>query len=375
MNGQILEIIKKLEKIKIFDSILEFISNTLLLIIRKFIRKNSSGNIIIISLHRLGDTVFTIPAVKRVYEHYSNEKVYILTFPDNKDIYNIAFKDESIFPIEKNNFFLGDRIASKKARRILKILHPKIIFDLTGNIASASLIAASKAKEIIGHNTKYYKSIYSTYVPIRHKPHLIDRYLDVVKAYLPIDENKIIREFPIKFQTEGKILIHPFAGWKAKEWNLNKFIELASLLNEEYEVEIVSADNLISEDIIYEVKKHQIPISYTTSINDLVNKIKDCSVFISNDSGPLYIANLLGKATFSIYGPTNPEFSLPFGNYHGFIQKKIPCSPNGTQYCYTNAGLNCPSNECMNLLQVKEVYESLLSFLYRISFHSTRTIS
>ena len=104
MNGQILEIIKKLEKNKIFDSIIKFISNTLLTIIRKLIRKNSNGNIIIISLHRLGDSVFTIPAVKRVYDNYSDEQVYILTFPDNKDIYNIVFKDENIIPLEKNNF-------------------------------------------------------------------------------------------------------------------------------------------------------------------------------------------------------------------------------------------------------------------------------
>ena len=129
------------------------------------------------------------------------------------------------------------------------------------------------------------------------------------------------------------------------------------------EVEIVSAENLIPTDIIHEIRDYHIPISFTTSIKDLVNKINDSSIFISNDSGPLYIANLLGKATFSIYGPTNPEFSLPFGSYHGFIQKKIPCSPNGTQYCYTNAGLNCPSNECMNLLGVKDVYEKLKSFL------------
>ena len=363
MRDQILEIIKKLEKNKIFDSILEFISNTLLLILRKFIRKNINGNIVIISLHRLGDTVFTIPAVKQVYEHYSAKNVYVLTFSDNKEVYNLVFKDESIITIEKSEFSWGTRIASRNARNTLKGLHPKIIFDLTGNIASASLIAISNAKEIVGMNTKYYKSIYDVFVPIRHKPHLIDRYLDVVKANLTFDENKIIKEFPIKFQTDGKILIHPFAGWKAKEWNLNKFIELARLLNYKYEVEMISAGNLIPNDIVHEIRNHKVPLSFTASINDLVNKIKECSVFISNDSGPLYIANLLGKATFSIYGPTNHEFSHPFGKHHKFIQKKISCSPDGTQYCFAQAGLDCPSNECMNLLQVEEVYNTFQSFI------------
>ncbi|MCK7519144.1 MAG: hypothetical protein MZV64_16160 [Ignavibacteriales bacterium] len=123
-----MEIIKKLEKIKIFNPFLVFVSNALLSIIRKLIRKNSNGNIIIISLHRLGDTVFTIPAVKRVYDHFSNEQVYILTFPDNKDIYNIVFKDESIIPLEQNDFIWGTRIALKNARKTLKNLHPKSNF-------------------------------------------------------------------------------------------------------------------------------------------------------------------------------------------------------------------------------------------------------
>jgi len=363
LNGQILEIIKKLEKNKIFDLIFEFLSSTLLSLIRNCTRKNLSGNIIIISLHKLGDAVFTIPTVIQVFEHFSNKNVYVLTFSENKNIYNTIPKNEYIIPLEKDDFFLGGRIASKNARNILKNLQPNIIFDLTGNIASASLIASSKAKEIIGMNIKYCKTIYDVFIPIKNEPHLIDRYLDVIKKYLNLDENKIIKEFPVNFQTNGKILIHPFAGWKAKEWNLNKFIELADLLNEEYEVEIVSPENLIPEDIIHDIRDHQMPLSFTTSINDLVNKIKECSVFISNDSGPLYIANLLGKATFTIYGPTNPEFSLPFGKYHKFIQKKIPCSPNGTQYCFTHAGLYCPSNECMNLLQVKEVHNTLQSFL------------
>ena len=359
-----MEIIKKLEKIKFLDFITEFLLNSFFSIIRSGFRKNCAGSIIIISLHKIGDTVFTIPAIKHVFKHFPNQSIYVLTFPESKDLYNILFNNDNIITIEKNSIILGGRVASRKARQILKNLNPELIFDLTGNIASASLIASSYAIKIVGMNLKYCRSIYDVYEPIRHQPHLIDRYLDVVKAYLPHNENKIIKEFPIKFKVEEKILIHPFAGWKAKEWNLNKFIELASLLNDDYEVEIVSAENLIPKDIIHVIRDRHIPISITSSIKELINIINDSSVFISNDSGPLYIAAVLGKPTFTIYGPTNPIFSIPFGQNHSSIQKKIICSPEkDKQYCFTNAGRKgCPSFECMNLLQVKEVYENLNSF-------------
>jgi heptosyltransferase-2 len=91
-------------------------------------------------------------------------------------------------------------------------------------------------------------------------------------------------------------------------------------------------------------------------------------LIVSNDTRIIYIASLLGKPTFTIYGPTNPEYSLPFGKYHRFIQKKIVCSPKpGEQYCYLEAGKKCPSFECMNQLTVEEVYEKLSNFIFEIN--------
>ena len=101
------------------------------------------------------------------------------------------------------------------------------------------------------------------------------------------------------------------------------------------------------------------------------------NLIISNDSGPLYLANLLGKPTFTIYGPTNPEYSIPFGKNHDYIQKKIECSPEkNKQYCFTNAGRKgCPSFECMNKLTIDEVLKKLNEFLSRIEMYPTEKIT
>lgn len=362
-----MEIINKLEKNEGLNSSLELLSNFTFSIIRLLIKKRSEGNVVIISLHKLGDTVFTIPAVKKIIDLFPEEKIFILTFSDSYEIYNMTLNEENLIQLTKNQFYAGGRIASFNARQILKSLNPKIIFDLTGNITSALLILTSRAKQIIGMNQVYYKSIYSDFVPIRSIPHLIDRYLDVAGAYNGNHRHEVIKEFPVNVKKIDKVLVHPFAGWKAKEWNLTKFIVLALKLNKSFDVELIAPANAISEDILEEVEKSNLKVCITKSLNELHNKIKNCALLISNDSGPIYIANVLGKATFSIYGPTNPNFSLPFGEYHSFIQKNIPCSPGNSQYCFTNAGLYCPSNECMHLLSVEEVYESLMTFINELN--------
>jgi ADP-heptose:LPS heptosyltransferase len=83
----------------------------------------------------------------------------------------------------------------------------------------------------------------------------------------------------------------------------------------------------------------------------------------------LQIAALLGKATFTIYGPTNPEFHLPFGKYHAYVQKNISCSPKKNEkFCFTDAGRDgCPSFECMNLLSVEEVIPRVMDFISRLN--------
>ena len=156
---------------------------------------------------------------------------------------------------------------------------------------------------------------------------------------------------------------------------MEKFISLAEKLIDEYSVEIISPENVLPEDMKENIIRKGIPLSITKKMEELISKIKESSVFISNDTGPLYIANLLGKATFTIYGPTNPEFSIPFGNFHAYVQKKIECSPQpGHQYCYTLAGIYCPVYECMNQLSVEEVYNEVNKFLTYLTINYNKVI-
>ena len=95
-----------------------------------------------------------------------------------------------------------------------------------------------------------------------------------------------------------------------------------------------------------------------------MSAVKGASLLISNDSGPIYLADYFGVPTLSIYGPTNPEFSMPLSKHHDFIQKKLNCSPKkNEQYCFTDGGYYCPSYECMNQLTVDEVYNLSSSIL------------
>jgi heptosyltransferase-2 len=265
----------------------------------------------------------------------------------------------------REDYYFGERIAKSKIRKRLKSLYPEIIIDITGTMMSASLIFSSRARKIIGMNRNQFKAIYDSFITSRTIPHLTNMYLDVVNMVVTFKVEENTNYFENKITIDGKILVQPKAGWDAKEWNLNKFIKLAEKLNMLQETCFIIPANSIPSDIVYELSKKEIDVIQTNSLEGLIEHIKHCFVFIGNDSGPLYIASLLGKPTFTIYGPTNYEYSLPFGNNHEFISKKLKCSPKeNEQYCFTTAGIDgCPSFECMNLLEMDEVYNSISNFI------------
>jgi heptosyltransferase-2 len=355
-----------LNKIPLLQKLLNMAVFPLFYLVRKMsmLGSEEGKSIVVVSLHRLGDTVFTIPTIKEIIKHYDKD-VYIVCYKQNALIYNEVFPELNYLVLNNDDFILGGRISKGKTRKHFKNLKPRTIFDLTHSVKSAFLIFNSPARELIGANNEHFRPIYTHFTSIRKTPHLVDVYLDILRSKFKIENEKEIKEFKMNFNRNGKILIHPFGGWAAKEWELDKFILLAEKLNLEYSVEIIIPPNSINLQSKLEVDMRKIPMSETNSITDLIEKIKGCSLFIGNDSGPIYIASMVGKPTFTIYGPTNPDYSVPFDDNHKFINKIIECSPGeNKQYCFTNAGrVGCPAFKCMELLEVDEVYIKLLPFV------------
>ena len=322
----------------------------------------NSENIIIISLHKLGDTIFTIPAIREVHKRFK-EKINIVCFPEAVPIYKLAFEDLIFCVIEPEDLILNKRIVKFNIKKKLKALRPEIIIDLNGGMSAALLLFNSRAKEIFGTSKIQFRNIYDDFIELREKPQLMDIYLDVISLMYEIPDRARIKKFDKSLNTKGKILIHPLAGWKEKEWRLRKFIELAIKFKNEYDVSFIIPFGQLCIDIIDEIKNDGIGFLQTNSVEELIKYIRECSLLIGNDSGPVNIANFLGRPTFTIYGATNPDYASTFQDHQIHIQKTLACSARQNEkYCVIGgAQFICPGIQCMNLLSVEEVYDKVIS--------------
>lgn len=322
---------------------------------------NSNGNVLILSLNRLGDTLFTIPAIKGIQRHFNSKKITIACFPESIPLYKLAFESITFCELKHQDFYFNERIAKFKARKKLKSLRPQIIIDLIGSMASATLIYNLRAEKIIGMNRSQFKTIYDHYVKFRESPQLVDIYFDAISPVVKIIDRNELKKIPKSFNPKGKIIIHPFASWKEKEWGLKKFIELANKLNQSYSVSLLSPTGKVGFDFLDEMRIKGIDVVQANSVEELICTIKECSLFIGNDSGPVNIANFLGRPTFTIYGATNPDYTVTSQAHQIYIQKKLICSARDNEkFCIVGgAQFVCPGVQCMDFLSVDEVYNCL----------------
>ena len=347
---------------KIIDIII-----TMILLINRRVKRNENGAIIaIISLHKLGDTVFTIPAIKNIISYHSGHRIILICYRETTGIYRLIFNKLEYVILERKNFYFEGRIGGFDARKALKGTNAETIYDITGAITSASLLYRCNAKVIIGMNELRYKSLYDIYSPISSGPHMSDIYLNAIKSAVNIDQEYNNIELGLS-SLSGYIMIHPYAGWKAKEWNFKKYLNLAEKLSAQREVKIVIPKGYLNEKDL-KLLRIKFTIVETINITELIECIKGCFFFIGNDSGPGHIANLLGKPIFTIYGPSNPSFHQPKYGLSKYIAKEIVCSPKmNEKLCFTNGGRKgCPSFECMNQLSVDEVFHEVSNFIIRL---------
>ena len=104
-------------------------------------------------------------------------------------------------------------------------------------------------------------------------------------------------------------------------------------------------------DICKGMPERVINLASRTSLRELIALINCCTIFLTNDSGPMHIAAALGVRLLALFGSTNEVKTGPFPQ-GSVIHKHVECSP-----CYKRV---CPIDfRCMREIHVNEVYDQL----------------
>jgi heptosyltransferase II len=156
--------------------------------------------------------------------------------------------------------------------------------------------------------------------------------------------------------------INPGAAYgDAKRWFPERFAAAADRLVKRYGGSIVifggPNDKAVQDEVAARMEIPAILAAGETNVGTLVALISRCSVFITNDSGPMHIAAALGVPIAAVFGSTNPVTTGPMGDAV-IIRHEIDCSN-----CLER---RCPKDHrCMESVTVDEVANAATGILKR----------
>ncbi len=310
-------------------------------------------NILIIKMSSLGDVLHILPSVAALRKRFPKARLTWLVHPQFSGfVPDPPIIDEVIYfdKVKFNKMSLGEKWAYFKEMRAL--LHSRkfdLVIDMHGLFKSAVLAAISGCDNRIGFCEMWEGSgLVSRPIRGEHaKGHAIEQYLDVVR-YLgcPVDEISfpmpdLQKEWQaVQNKTEAVkepyAVLVPGARWDTKIWPAEHFAKLADMILRDGKQVILAGG---PEDAplgaqISKLTPGATDLTGKTSLRELGALIRHCAVYISADTGPLFIAAAMKKPLVAMYGPTRPDRTGPYGSDNAVVLKApVACAGCLKRHC------------------------------------------
>src|SRR5262249_2958787 len=115
-------------------------------------------------------------------------------------------------------------------------------------------------------------------------------------------------------------------------------------------------DAAIGEQIASSIGDHCVNRIGKTTLDQLIDELRECRLLLTNDTGAMHLAALVGVPVVAIFGSTEPLLTGPLGNGHVVLRHHVECSP-----CFLR---DCPIDfRCMKAVTTQEVADAVLSML------------
>ncbi|MDD5697633.1 MAG: lipopolysaccharide heptosyltransferase II [Victivallaceae bacterium] len=328
------------------------------------------GKILIIKPSSLGDIFHCFAAVTLLHQTFPEAEFDWFVRPEFEEA--IAYSPVKIsriihFPRRRLGKVKSFLPAFLEAVNELRRKKYDLIVDFQGLLRSAVFTSLGRSSRTVGFALPREAAARLAYTQKVRIPqecvHAVDRNLALAeavtgrKAALPLPPLPPVERFDRRLQTvfrehdidsrDKLIGMIPGARWDSKRWPPAFFAAVATALlaeNPDWKILLIGApeDRALAQQIVSLASDRRlIAIAGETSVGEMIEAIRHCRFIISNDSGPIHAASALKKTVFAVFGPTDPDKTGPYGDFHHIFQRNLSCikclkkaCPAGSYQCH-----------------------------------------
>jgi lipopolysaccharide heptosyltransferase II len=324
--------------------------------------------ILIRSSNWLGDSVMSVPAVRAIKAGRPDARVTIAAPENIAPIWKLVPEVDAIILLSGSRLLSAVQLLRREPSFDVAILFPNSL-----RAALESWLSAIPRR--VGYRGHWRRWLLSQIVPVPRKPgppeHHSLRFLRIARECGADTSNSDrslagVRQSADSLQMVTdrqpiKIGLCPGAEYgPAKRWLPERFAEAAERIGTQSPVQWMlfgtAGDASAGEQIAAALGNHCVNRIGQTTLDQLIEELHECRLVLTNDTGTMHLAALLGIRVVAIFGSTEPRLTGPLGNGHIILRHHVECSP-----CFLR---ECPIDfRCMKAVSVEEVADAVLSVL------------
>jgi ADP-heptose:LPS heptosyltransferase len=285
--------------------------------------------ILIIKPSSFGDIIQALPCANALKQAYPGCQINWVVFETWQDIPKLCLDIDEVIVWDRKNGVAGFFEILNKVRQT----RYDVVIDLQGLLRSALLAKFAKSKIKIGvpGMKEFSNFLIKEVYPKNADINATLRNLEPVKfltgnSYQPNVNIKIVSDSDKVLIGNGVskdfIAFVPFARGKSKNWSIDNYHKLISLIkNKFFDMQIVV---LGSKSNFGDIEsKEVIDLCGKTSIYELAELLSKSKIAVGADTGPMHLAAILNVPTVFIFGYSDINETAPYlGKFSLFINKE-----------------------------------------------------
>ncbi len=348
--------------------------------------KPHAKKILVMRYRFIGDTVLTIPFLRNLRRAEPDAFIAWMVAPGSSDVVRgIPYVDRMITwdPVTIHADSRGaHRTLSSKLTFIRELRAQRFdkVYVLKRSLSSAVIAWLTGAPKRIGFDTECRGFLLTAKVPYRHDRHEVENFLDVLRAdgvkieddrleiwTTPEEERKaasVLQEAGIG-ASERVAAVHPFSAVQQRSWPMENFAALAERLRKEagFRPIVLGGPGDVGP---FRPMRHMfgegtVDLVGKCTLRETIALLKQCALFVGNDSGIMHLAAAAGTPLVALFGPQSPVKFGPWSDRAKVIYKERECSPCRQKFfteCEPSARMR-PA--CMESISVEEVYQESMN--------------
>jgi heptosyltransferase III len=343
-----------------------------------FVLNDDVKNILLVRIDRIGDVILSLPMLPLLRRRYPNASISVLMRQYTRELVDGNSYVDEVLMYEHED-------SARSLWAILKELRKKR-FDIAiipyPRFRPALLLFLAGIPIRVGSGYRWYSFLFNRRV-FEHrkdaKRHEVEYNLNLLGALGIEPEGEPEFEFSISPSAvdavdsllaansislhDRFVILHPGSGGSSRDWSAENFSNLGNEIEQKLGINVVVTGGNGEEGLVQKVvagmNKAPLAIVGKLTLMELGALIRRAKVFVSNSTGPMHVAAVVGTPVVAFFPPIVQCSPVRWGPYTS--KKKIFLADN--KKCTLCRGTPCRSNVCMDQIAVEVVFSAVKNFL------------